>query len=84
MDPGTATGKPAALDELKTAKAAAGTAPVLAGSGVGPANLGAVLAYADGLIVGTAFKQDRITTNPVDPARVREFMSAVEQARTEP
>jgi predicted TIM-barrel enzyme len=29
------------------------------------------------VIVGTALKRGGITTNPVDPARVREFMAAV-------
>ncbi|MCZ6865856.1 MAG: BtpA/SgcQ family protein [Chloroflexi bacterium] len=32
------------------------------------------LAHADGIIVGTGFQVDGVTTNPVDPARVRELL----------
>ena len=71
---GTATGKPTDLKDLKSAKRAAGPAPVFAGSGVDVANVTDVLRIADGLIVGTAFKRDGLTRNPVDPDRVRAFM----------
>jgi membrane complex biogenesis BtpA family protein len=73
---GSATGKQAALADLKTARAAAQGVPVIAGSGVDLANVAAVLEVADGLIVGTAFKQDGRVENPVDVARVRRLMGA--------
>jgi membrane complex biogenesis BtpA family protein len=71
---GSATGRAASLDELKTVKASAGSAYVIAGSGVDEHNIGDVLKIADAVIVGTSFKRDGITTNPVDPSRVRAFM----------
>jgi len=72
---GAATGKPASLEDL-AAVAAAARVPVYAGSGVTAANVAEVLRHAAGVIVGTALKRDGVTTNPVDPARVREFMAA--------
>ena len=68
--------------DLKTAKAAAGGAPVIAGSGVDARNLATVLETADALIVGTAFKHDGVTTNPVETERVRTFMRAVTGLRS--
>src|SRR5207302_4585266 len=79
---GSATGQQAAVQDLKTAKAAAGGAPVIAGSGVDTTNLITVLEAADALIVGTAFKQDGITTNAVDGQRVRTFMQAAQALRS--
>src|SRR2546426_3610979 len=80
---GSATGRQTAHRDLKTAKQAAGGAPVLAGSGVDLMNMEAVLDIADGLIVGTAFKLDSLTTNPVESERVRTFMAAVRPLRHE-
>ena len=74
---GSTTGRQAAPEDLKTAKAAAGGAPVIAGSGVDARNFATVLEVADGLIVGTALKQGNITTNAVEPGRVRAFMQSV-------
>jgi membrane complex biogenesis BtpA family protein len=78
---GAATGKQTPLADLRAVKRAAGAAPVFAGSGVGAANVARILAVADGVIAGTALKRDGVTTNPVDPARVREFMRAARRAR---
>lgn len=77
---GAATGKETRPEDLRTAKAAAGGAPVFAGSGADPANLARLLAHADGIIAGTALKRDGRTTNPVDPARVKAFMAAARHA----
>jgi membrane complex biogenesis BtpA family protein len=74
---GAATGKQTALEDLKEAKAAAGAVPVFAGSGVQVDNVASVLGIADGAIVGTAFKRDGVTTNPVDVDRVRAFIQTV-------
>src|SRR5215471_3493205 len=79
---GSATGHEASIDDLKSAKAAAGSVDVVAGSGVDASNVAAVLKIADALIVGTSFKQGGITTNPVDPGRVQAFMEAVRTVRT--
>ena len=74
---GTGTGQPTAEDELHAVKEAAGEASVWVGSGTTPETLSRMLPLADGFIVGTYFKQDGETGNPVDPARVRSFLSAL-------
>jgi uncharacterized protein len=61
---GTATGKRTAIEDLKRAVIVAKGTPALAGGGVDATNAAAVLTVADGLIVGTAFKRDGVTTNP--------------------
>jgi membrane complex biogenesis BtpA family protein len=71
---GSATGKETTIDDLRTARRAAGQVPVFAGSGVGIDNVRSVLDVADGLIVGTAFKKDGLTGNPVEPERVSALM----------
>lgn len=73
---GSATGKETALDDLRAAKLAAGSALVLAGSGATARNVAEVLRIADGIIAGTALKRDGVTTNPVDAVRAREFLRA--------
>src|SRR5207244_6046034 len=50
---GAATGQQTAVEDLKIAKAAAGDASVIAGSGVDASSLAAVLEVAAALIVGT-------------------------------
>jgi len=74
---GPATGRAADPEQLRRTKAAAGQAPVLVGSGVTPDNVRNYLPHADGFIIGTAFKIDGLTTNPVDPQRVRALMQAL-------
>lgn len=71
---GTATGRGPALEELRAVKAAAGATPVLAGSGVSPETIAALLPYADGFIAGTSLKQDGVVGNPVDRERVRTLL----------
>ena len=75
---GTATGKSTDLGQLKTVKSAIPQASVLAGSGVTVDSLVEVLQYADGVIVGTSIKRDGVTTNEVDPDRVRTLIKARE------
>ena len=75
---GAATGKSTNLDQLKTVKSAVPQASVFAGSGVTIDNLTQVLQYADGVIVGTAIKRDGVTTNEVDPNRIRSLIKAHE------
>jgi predicted TIM-barrel enzyme len=54
---------------------------VLANTGVTAGTVAAVLAIADGAIVGTALKAGGVTWNPVDPVRAAEFMTAARRAR---
>jgi membrane complex biogenesis BtpA family protein len=79
---GAATGRETDLEDLQAAKEAAGSAPVLAGSGVTAENAAAMLRYADGLIVGTALKRKGVIASAVDPARVRRLLAAVTPSRT--
>ncbi len=68
---GTATGKGIDLDQLKSVKSAIPQACIFAGSGVTMDSLAELFRYADGVIVGTSIKRDGVTTNAVDPDRVR-------------
>lgn len=77
---GAGTGKETPLDDLRLAKEVAGAAQVYAGSGVGAAQAAEVLRIVDGIIVGTALKQDGITANPVDAGRARRFVKAARGA----
>jgi uncharacterized protein len=72
---GRATGRETAIEDLERAGEAAGSTPVLAGSGVDESNLLEILRAADGVIVGTALKQDGLSSNPVEAERVRSFMA---------
>jgi len=50
--------------------------PVFIGSGVTPETLYKVFDLADGFIIGSYFKVDGISFNPVEPSRVRALMDA--------
>lgn len=78
---GAATGKPASLDSLRTARVAAHGAPVLAGSGAREDTIAEILTAADGVIVGSALKVKGQLANPVDAERVRRFMDTVRASR---
>jgi membrane complex biogenesis BtpA family protein len=68
---GDATGVAPSTEELASARRGAGEVPVLVGSGLDAGNARALLAHADGAIVGTSLKDGDL----VDSARVREFMA---------
>jgi membrane complex biogenesis BtpA family protein len=78
---GAITGQPTDLGQLRAAKQAAASTPVLANTGVTAETVAAVLAVADGAIVGTALKAGGSTWNPVDPARAAGFMAVARTAR---
>ena len=73
---GTGTGKSTNLKQLKIVKDAVPQAKAFVGSGVTTGNLAEALQYADGVIVGTSIKRDGMTTNEVDPVRVRTLIKA--------
>jgi membrane complex biogenesis BtpA family protein len=52
-------------------------APLVVGSGVTPGTVAGYLDVADAVVVGTALKEGREPTNPVDEARVRALVDAV-------
>jgi membrane complex biogenesis BtpA family protein len=78
---GPMAGAEADLSHIQEARAAVPGTPVLANTGVKIETVRATLAVADGVIVGTALKRDGYTWNPVDPDRVKRFMSEVRAAR---
>ncbi|MBI5432565.1 MAG: BtpA/SgcQ family protein [Planctomycetes bacterium] len=68
---GVRTGAPVELETLARVRAAVPDAPLYVGSGTTIENATALLAHADGAIVGTWFKHDGELAAEVDPARVR-------------
>jgi membrane complex biogenesis BtpA family protein len=66
---------------IREAKEAAGDVPVLLNTGARADTIGQFLKVADGVIVGSALKIDGHIWNPVDEARVREFVAAVRAVR---
>lgn len=71
---GSATGQPTSPAKVQEVKHLAGNVPVFVGSGVSEQNLADFLPFAQGFIVGTAFKENGDPDNPVAPDRVRSFM----------
>ena len=78
---GPITGQPADATDLRRAVEAVPDVPVFANTGVTIDNVAEVLGLAAGCIVGTHFKVDGDTWNPVDGARVRRFMDTVATLR---
>jgi membrane complex biogenesis BtpA family protein len=73
---GVGTGKSTQHDQLECVKAAVPQASVFAGSGVTANTIAETLEVADGVIVGTALKQDSVASNEVNKERVRAVVSA--------
>jgi predicted TIM-barrel enzyme len=78
---GPAAGVGAETADLEEAKAAAGAVPVIANTGVNHNTVGSILEIVDGVIVGTALKEDGDTWNPVDPERASKMMEIVRSIR---
>jgi membrane complex biogenesis BtpA family protein len=78
---GPITGQPAEMSDLAAVADAVGPVPVLANTGVNLDNVAEVMRLANGCVIGTHFKVDGITWNPVDGARVRRFMDVVDRLR---
>lgn len=70
---GEATGLPASPEQILAVRQAVPDRPLLVGSGVHIGTVRGLLEQVDGVIVGTALKQDGDVEKPVDPARAREF-----------
>lgn len=71
---GSATGAAIDLGQLRLLREYLPDAVLLAGSGVDQNSARTILQDADGVIVGTALKKEGKVGNPVDVARVRQFM----------
>ena len=78
---GAITGQEADRSDLRKVRLALPDTPVFANTGVRIDNVEETLALADGCIIGTHFKVDGNTWNPVDPERVRRFMDKVAALR---
>ncbi|MGH6719989.1 MAG: BtpA/SgcQ family protein [Alphaproteobacteria bacterium] len=78
---GPMTGQAVATSDLDKVKGRLPATPVFANTGVTVDNVAAVLGIADGAVVGTHFKKDGVTWNPVDPARAGRFMDVVRRLR---
>lgn len=79
---GPMAGKEPSIEWVHEAKEAVGPdVPVLLNTGANERNVADYLAVADGVIVGSALKENGETWNPVDPERVRRFMDAAAAAR---
>ncbi len=71
---GVGTGKETDFNDVVAARQGAPDAPILIGSGVKPDNLEKFLSVADGVIVGTYFKEGGKVESPVDGSLVRALM----------
>lgn len=76
---GGATGSPPILEDLELAKAAAGDTPVFIGSGASMQNIAQLIRSTDGVIVSSSLKRKGQIEQPIDPIRVREFVTALAQ-----
>ena len=74
---GTATGKPARLEDVSEAVQAEAGLPVYLGSGATAASISQFIPPAYGAIAGTSLKRSGIVSEPVDQQRVRAFANAI-------
>ncbi len=73
---GQRTGDPVDLDELALIGRSTGLS-LLVGSGVTAGNVEGIFHHADGVIIGSFLKTGRVWWDPVDQARVSDFMQQV-------
>jgi membrane complex biogenesis BtpA family protein len=78
---GPLTGQAVDRSDLRSVCEAVTEVPVFANTGVNKDNVGDILSMASGVIIGTHFKVDGNTWNPVDGDRVKRFMEIVETLR---
>jgi membrane complex biogenesis BtpA family protein len=76
---GFETGSAPELDDLRRAREAVPSAPILVGSGASKANICSLLSIADGAIVASSLKRQGILENPVDVERVRALSNELKQ-----
>jgi membrane complex biogenesis BtpA family protein len=78
---GPLTGQPVDQAQLRAVREAVANVPVFANTGVNIDNVRDILELADGVVIGTHFKRDGDTWNPVDGERVKRFMDVVAKLR---
>lgn len=76
---GHRTGDSATMEEIEEV-ADATSLPVLVGSGVDTDNIAQILTRASAVIVASSLKKDGVWWNPVDPEKVRSFVTAATPA----
>jgi membrane complex biogenesis BtpA family protein len=79
---GPAAGVSFAMSDLRTAKEAIPSTPVIANTGVRAERMEEIFAVADGAIVGTSLKVDGVTWNAVDRERAMRLMDAARAVRS--
>lgn len=77
---GPATGQPTAIGDIDAARRGC-RLPIVVGSGATAATAASLLAKADAVIVGSDLKRDGVWRNPLDPTRVKAFISALAASR---
>lgn len=78
---GTGTGVDTGMAKIRQFRDELGDFPLFVGAGMTEETCQEQLAYADGAIVGSWFKEGGVTKEPVDPVRVRRFMEKVKDVR---
>jgi membrane complex biogenesis BtpA family protein len=78
---GLIAGAETSAQTLKLVKEAVPDTPVFANTGVRIDNVAEQLKIADGAVIGTAFKEEGITWNPINVDRVKEIMKKVKDIR---
>lgn len=78
---GSGTSQPTDPERLRRVREAVPGVPLWVGSGVTPATVGALLAVADGAIVGSALQAGGRAGQPVERARVEALVEAAQAAR---
>ena len=76
---GLATGKSPTAQTIEVAREAAGDTPIFIGSGASVQNIDQLIRFADGAIVSSSLKRKGQIHQPIDPVRVREFVTAMAQ-----
>jgi len=77
---GFGTGRPTEVADVREARQACNSAPILLGSGVTVKNVGGYLPFANGFIVGSSLKRGGRIGAPVDPRRVAALARAIRGA----
>jgi uncharacterized protein len=76
---GAVTGSPPSVEDLRLARAAAGSTPMLIGSGASLENINSLMQFADGAIVSSSLKRQGKIENSIDPIRVSQFVETIRQ-----
>ena len=71
---GSFTGEAAAMADVQAVRRVCSRVPIFVGSGVTEENIESYLSVADGVIIGTGLKDNRVVANAVDVDRVRRIM----------